>query len=362
MHVTNNLPTTLAAMMIAELLDNHEDYFSFEENLIALVSLADILKLIKIYENYIYKYRIETNENINQLFISHVKLHFTPWLEIIIVTCLNATTSEDQILDYICSSNNRKLSSTLIMNEICLNIAELIYKTQNNELIPNHNITTIFYKFKEFNIILKLIIRCYDLAQSELARGFKIYRDIEKDLHPKFELIGGIIYFLVIICFETFTPGLNEFLRLSLSDLNEIIKFDPSLLFWTAELNLLHTILALHSRCDQNALDDLLKLTNFESRCLKPVFKNILTTSLAMVAFDELIISLKLIEKYGNTNIMSDFINALCIIKKPDINLEPKKIHADFNGLISFNAENELPLSDRWMRDFVNHLRESKED
>ena len=81
-----------------------------------------------------------------------------------------------------------------------------------------------------------------------------------------------------------------------------------------------------------------------------------------MVAFDELIISLKLIEKYGNTNIMSDFINALCIIKKPDINLEPKKIHADFNGLISFNAENELPLSDRWMRDFVNHLRESKED
>ena len=59
-------------------------------------------------------------------------------------------------------------------------------------------------------------------------------------------MIGGIIYFLVVICFETFTPGLNEFLRLCLSDLREIVDYDPSLLCWIPELDLMHAILALN--------------------------------------------------------------------------------------------------------------------
>lgn len=356
---------TLAGKMIAELVDNHEDYFLFNENLIALVSLADILKLNK-KSGSNYKELYDNEECLNQLCIRKVKLHFTPWLEIIIMTCLNASSSEERILDCIYGSNSKKLLLFLTINEICLNIVENLVKTQDYELIPNHNITSVFYRFKEFHFILKLIMRCYDLAQSELARVFKHYKnisDIHRDSHTKFELIGGIIYFLYIICLETFTPGLNEFIRLSLSDLNEIIEYDPSLLSWTPEINLMHSILALHNRSDQNAIDDLLKLSIFESRDLKNVFKDILTSSLSLISFDELEISLKLIEKYGNSNIMSDFLNAYCIIKNSELtNVYKhkdciKKISLDrISFEVEFEIRHDRTVAGQWMTDFLNHL------
>lgn len=354
--------------MIAELVDNnYEDYFVFNENLIALVSLADILKLNK-KNGFNYKEHFENDECLNQLSISKVKLHFTPWLEIIIMSCLNISSSENQILNCIYGNNPKKLLSFLNMNEICLNIVDQVYKDQDYELIPNHNITSIFHRFKEFNMILKLIMRCYDLAQSELARAFKLYqiiRDIQQDSHTKLELIGGIIYFLYVICLETFAPGLKEFIRLSLSDLNEIIEYDPSLLSWTPEINLMNSILSLHNRSDQNAIDSLLRLSIFESHILKTIFKDILTTSLSLTSFDELGISLKLIEKYGNSNIMSNFLNSFSIIKNSELTND--YLHKDFIDRISLNKislevinenrnENDRTIADQWMKDFLNHL------
>lgn len=353
--------------MIAELVDNHEDYFLFNENLIALVSLVDILKLNKSNGfRFNYKELFEGGECLNQLYINKVKLHFMPWLEIIIMTCLNVSSSEERILDCIYGSDTKKLLSFLKMNEICLNIVGNANKVQDYELVPNHNITSIFHRFKVFNIILKLILQCYDLAKSELARAFKLYKKIEniqQVSHEKFKLIGGIIYFLYVICLETFTPGLNEFIRLSISDLHEIIEYDPSLMSWTPEINLLHSILALHTRSDQNAIDDLLKFTIFESNSLKNGFKDTLTASLLLKSFNELDISLKLIEKYGNSNIMSDFLNAYFIINNSELKDDNKhkyciqRLKLDRISIESINEyKNDRTMASQWMKDFLNHL------
>ena len=256
------------------------------------------------------------------------------------------------------------------MNEICLNVACFVDKIPDYEIIPNHNIKSIINRFNEFNLILRLVIRCYDLAQSEFVRAFKIYKgikSIQQDFHAKFELIGGIIYFLVVICFETFTPGLNEFLRLCLSDLREIVDYDPSLLCWIPELDLMHAILALNTRSDQSAIDDLLKLSIFEVHSLKPAFKNIISSSLNLLDFDEQVISVKLIQKYGNINIMSDFTNAFCIIKKVDDKfLELKNDELKFDDRIRFtdislDTLSDLRFTNQWMDDFMHHLKHSRE-
>lgn len=362
--------------MIAELVDNNDDCFSFKENLIALVSLTDILKLNKISINCNYDELQENDENLDRLCINRVKLHITPWLDNMIITCLNTTSSEKHILNYLYSNDIMKISSFLTMNEIFLKVSELMDNVQGYELLNDHNTSSVVHRFKEFNLILRLLSRCHDLAQSELIRAFKIYRDIEgiqRDTHSKFELIGGIIYFLAVICFEAFTPGLNEFLRVCLSDLREIFEYDPSLLYWIPELDLMHTVLALHNRSDQTAIDDLLKLSIFEIHSLKPTFKDIVINSLALLDFDERILFVKLIQKYGNTNIIPEFMNSFCMIKTHKSNFAVIKNESeldDFNDRIDLNSisfdylngqNSDFPVSNQWMADLVYHLKHSRE-
>lgn len=337
--------------MLAKLIDDFEDYFIFPDNLLVSLSLNDVSKVFKIYK--------KLNSNIPKLrentircrMILEVKLHFVPLIEDILIK-LSKIYSDSQILQALSKSDVKKLKSFYNINQYLVNILEFLAEIRHNAVPLKFNLYHVLSKCRFYNIILPLIIRCFELADYEVSRSFKLYKNISNLSHERSELFGGVVYFLFIVCFESFTPGLKEFLRISIKELEKLIQIDPSLSYWNPELSILRSIMELYNHSDLNSSDNLLYFLNFEFKDLKSEFKNILEYSFDVINMDERTLALNLIKKFGNQNIEPLFLRAFQMLQ--DVTESDSNTVNIGNGVTNSNYDNNLK---DWIPDFLLHLQ-----
>lgn len=323
--------------MLSELIEGCEDYFSFNDNLLVLMSLIDILKLAK----YCNDINLPENYNLTQIEkykVVEVKIYIAPMIDDIITRLVRILSSEDQIISLIYNEKHEILLNWHEVIGLTVIILEILLQFSECGHTPKHVLTSILKRAKIFNLLMGIILRFYDLAGPELAHSFRLYNSIAKMISSRQELVGGIVYFLFIVCFETFTPGLNDFLRISLNDLKEIFDLDPTLSLWNPEMRLIQIVLELHNRCDQHAIDCLLKFMLFEMSDISTVFSDILCSS--MEISESIDIPLKLIKKYGNGNLLELFNNSYGAFKQ--------------SPSVSTVDTSVWDLRETWMSDFIS--------
>ena len=358
--ILENDPLVMA--IVSELIDGIEDYFRLNDNLLISLALNDILKVLTAYINLNTNARTKQEITNQYKLIIEAKLHFVPLLDVILTKLSNITCSDEHILNYIHRFDVENINRLGKISLTILKIFEIIEGLDISNKSINISMNPVMSKFKFCDILFTLISRFFELAGSEVSRSFKIYRKVSRHLSVRHEMIGGVVYFLFVVCFEIFAPGLNEFLRISLKDLDALVHLDPTLSYWIPELSLIRSILALYSHRDQKSIDCLIQLTNFEIHNIKPEFSYILKSSFNVPALDEQIIALKLIEKFGNTNIGPIFLKSFRIL-----NNSFEKKYDNLRVLISSNTQIiarvhqnvSLDLNDpalEWISDFICHL------
>lgn len=339
--------------MTAELIEGFEDYFLCNNNLLISLSINDILKVSK-YNNILDFGIDDKKEYINQYnIIIEAKLQFVPALEDILVRISLLLRSDEQILAYILSSNVKKINSLETITRNSMKILGIVKDSGNRLMITKSNLKSLLNRCKFCNILFSIIRRFFDLAGIEVSRSFKIYKIKSNQSSAKYNVIGGIIYFLFLLSFETFTPGLKEFLLISLKEFDSLIEFDPSLLFWNPELCIIRSILALCNRSDRYSMDCRLKIFIFHANELKVEFRDILKSSLDIKDFKVENIARKLMEKFGNLEMEIELIKSFQMIS----NFPPFRREKIF----SFNGTDNPINSETFGRhdlfsDFFQHL------
>ena len=358
---------TLVTLMLRELTAELESYFSFKENLLVLLPFFDILKS----SNSFLKLR-KNMQNFNgntEYKIINVKFNFAPSVEDIISKLIKLLNSESHLISYIHDSNNIKILLLLELSGATLNFLEIIHYYKSDSNLSKHRLQSTLNRCKIAKLLLEIISRFQELADHELSHSFKIYKTL-KHSSKRNELISGIIYFLFIVCFEAFTPGLNEFVRLSLKDLDEILYLNPSFSYFSPELNLIRTVLALSNRSDQYAIDCLLHLFIFDIHDLNEDFIIILKSFLNIYTHSETEIAIKLIQKFGNLNLVHLFMKSYNTLKREhlkssielknriDLETDLRAIH---DAKICFEEKNSS-LAQNWIKDFDNYVKFEETD
>lgn len=353
--------TTLATLMLTELIIEFGDYFSFKENLLTLVSFFDILKTSK----YFSELKITENNEIHnyEYRIATVKFNLAPSMKDVINKLVKILSSESHLLTYIYESNGKIITLLLNLSRVMQNFLEIMHYHETDINLSKHGLKSTLNRCRISNLVLELISRFQELAGPELSHSFKLF-DSFSNSSKRHKLMGGIIYFLFIVCFETFSPGLHEFVRLSIRDLDEIISLDPSLNYFNPELNLIRSILALNNRSDQYAIDCLLHFFVFDIQNLDSTFLLVLNSSLNIITSKNAEIAIKLIHKFGNQNLVHLFIKFYeslepkCLEASTEqiskIGLDKEK-HVNSESQI-FGGENNLFLAKNWIEDFTYHL------
>lgn len=296
--------------------------------------------------------------------IVNVKFNFAPSVEDIINKLIKLLNSESHILTYIHDSNNINILLLLEISGVTLNFLEIMHDYESDSNVSKHRLNSTLNRCKIAKLLLEIISRFQELAGHELSHSFKIHKTLNQS-SKRNELISGIIYFLFIICFETFTPGLNEFVRLTLKDLDDILDLNPSFNYFYPELNLIRAVLALNNRSDQYAIDCLLHLFIFDIHDLNMDFLIILKSFLNISTHKETEIATKLIQKFGNQNLVHLFMKSYetfehahlisSIELKNEINLE-SDLRAIHDAKIYFEEKN-TSLSQYWIKDFDNYIK-----
>lgn len=354
---------TLAGMMLQELIAEFEDYFAFNENLLVLLPFFDILKTSIFLFGTREKIQSLTENNYEYKIIN-VKFNLTPSVEDVINKLIKLLNSESHLITLIHDSDNIKTLFLLDISRVALNFLEIIHNHDSECIVTKRRLKSTLNRCKTAKLLLEIIARFQGLANIELSHSFKIYKTL-KHSSKRNDLIGGIIYFLFIICFETFTPGLNEFIRLSLKDLDNILELNPSLNYFNPELNLIRSVLALNNRSDQYAIDCLLHFFIFEIKDLNTDFLIMLKSFLNVSTSKEIEISIKLIQKFGNQNLVNLFIKSYELLEhehlKCTIEVESKfgsKNNLNLSQDIAIcGEEKNLNLAQIWIQDFNNCMK-----
>lgn len=331
--------------MLTELSAELENYLAFTENFLIIASFLDVLKS----SNFFSKFR-NTNrkfKNSHECKIINVKLNFAPSIEDVVNKLLRFLGSESNLIEHIHAVSDEKILLFLKLSRATLYFLETadVYESETN--LPKHWLKSSLNRCKITNSLLEIISRFQGLAGPELSKSFKIYKSL-KNSSKNYNLIGGIIYFLFIICFETFTPGLYEFVRLSLKDLDRIIELDPSLVYFNPEMNLIRTVLALSNRSDQRAIDCALHFFIFDFQNLNAEFLIILNSFLNVSSSNEVEIAVKLIEKFGNQSLVYLFVTSYEKFQFKDSILSAIESEPKFN---------DVNLARNWIADFNNHMK-----
>jgi hypothetical protein len=343
---------TLATAMFKELIE-FEGYFAFKENLLVLSSFFDILKSSFSPSKFRENAQLITDNNF-ECEIINVKFNFAPSIEDVISKLIRLLNSESHLIAYINDSDHRHILILLDLSNFALKFLEIIHIYDSESNVPKHRLKSALNRCKIAKLVLQIISRFQELAGPELSYSFKIYKTLKHSLKRNV-LIGGIIYFLFIICFETLTPGLNEFVRLSLKDLDNILELNPSLNYFYPELNLIRSVLALNYRSDHYAIDCLLHSFIFDIKDLNMDFIYILKSFLNISSFKEIEIAVKLIQKFGNQNLVQLFLKSYETLKHANFKY-PIELNAKTKSASNLNDIN-LDIAQSWLKDFDNYLR-----
>lgn len=353
---------TLATLMLKELSAEFESYFSFEENLLILLPFFDILKV----SNSFSKLR----KNVNSFNVYHeykiinVKFNFSPSVEDIMNKLIKLYNSEFHLITYIHDSKNVNILLLLELSGVTLNFLEIIHECESNCNISQHKLKSALNRCKTAKLLLEIISRFQELAGHEFSHSFKIHKTL-KHSSKRNELISGIIYLLFIICFETFTPGLYEFVRLALRDLDNILYLNPSFNYFSPELNLIRAVLALNNRSDQYAIDCLLHFFVFDIHDLNVDVLIILKSFLNISINNETEVATKLIQKFGNQNLVHLFMKSYATFERAHLksSIELKNetnfesdLRATNDTRICFEKKYSS-LAHSWIKDFDIYRR-----
>lgn len=336
---------TLVTVMLTELSAELENYFAYTENLLIITSFLDILKS-SIFFSKIRNIK-KKFKNCHECKIINVKFNFAPSIDDVINKLLRFLGSESNLMTYINAVNDEKILFFLNLSRATLYFLETVDGYESVTNLPKHRLKSTLNRCKITNLLLEIISRFQELAGPELSKSFKIYNTF-KNSSKSHNLIGGIIYFLFIICFETFTPGLYEFVRLSLKDLDKIVELDPSLVYFNPEMNLIRTVLTLSNRSDQLAIDCALHFFIFDLQNLSADFLIILNSFINISSSSEVEIAVKLIEKFGNQNLVHLFVTSYGKFQFKGSILSTNDSEPDFN---------DVNLAQSWIADFNNHMK-----
>lgn len=334
--------STLVALMLTALGTEFEEHFAFKDNLSALLSFFDILKSSNHFSTTRSNKKKGRSHYDYKILV--VKFNFSPSIEDVICRLARMLNSETSLLIHINDSNIEAISFLLKLSRDTTNFLENMHNCETRRKRTKHGLKLSLNRCKTANLLLGIISRFQELGGTELSHSFKIFRSIRNFLSKKHELIGGIIYFLFILCFEAFTPGLTEFVRISLKDLDQIIEINPYIDYFNAEMNLIRSVLALNTRTDQLAIDCLIHFFVFDFPELDECFGLILKTSLGFSTNDKLEIAIKLITKFGNQNLLQLFVKSYGLLENSRSNLP-------------INEDKNRSLAQNWMIDLNYHIK-----
>ncbi len=104
--------------------------------------------------------------------------------------------------------------------------------------------------FKTTARLYEVILSCFCLADDGFIQAYN---------HFAFEgpegVFSGLLGFLMLLCFESFTPTVSEFLHINLARVDEMLYHNPELSSFQPFCTLLKAILALNCRADQLAVE-----------------------------------------------------------------------------------------------------------
>lgn len=333
--------------MVSELIDDFEDYlFAKKINKLDSTSLIDIFKLIiRIKKSLVYNSYSDQLGRKVLIKILLAKLYTIPELETILIHVIDKIVSENDILNYIKNYNIKKLGFLTIFNDFMISLLMTIQESKANTLLSKKTIIFLLNRCRFSHNLLKLLLNYFELAKNEVCRSFEIYKTISKVRETHEILVGGSIYFLFLLFFEAFSPELYEYLKIALTEFEQLINLDPACIRWNTEANLIYAMLEVHIRCDQNAIERLLNFTIFESKLSSSdLFYKILFCYLKFDISNNCGVSEKIIEKYGNPKIFNFFIKSIEIFKSNSTHYS-KKNHLHLTKLCYDNLSDFLRAS-----------------
>lgn len=289
-------------------------------NHVVFLSLTDIFKVMDFSNSLKYDHS-ESSNIYNELSILKtfdVKAHFIPELELVLSTLIEHITSEKNILNHIYLRDLTSLDMKVKSLNSIIQFLEFLLKLNKCSHFSQSLIISFISRCNFAILACSVILKLFELAEDEIWRSFQCYSGFVKCSQPRDELIGGIIYFLFVLCFETFSSGLYEFLRVSVESLVIMLEYEFSGSLWLPEINILKTILALCSHSDQKASTGLIQFVVFDQADIKPIFKNIIVKSLKIDYTDSVLIVEKIIQTFGNSGFASEFKFMQDIFYMPD--------------------------------------------
>lgn len=277
----------------------------------ALITLFDSIKASQYFisgklDNLKYRH-------LRKIFvINEIKLYLSPLSGLALANITRELNSSPRILSHIYKSNYLELTNTYIINKF---LNEIFYtdRIRSESLITTRSFNFNVLSIRESHLITNILMRCKDLVGCDLlTKSFTESKNLKLPNHAKHQLFAGIIHFMFILCFEAFSPGLNDFLKLSIEDIEEIIDLNPYLTAWNAEVRLLKIVSALYNRSDRHAIDAILQFLLFETSQLNSEFLSIAKYSLNIdehtSEFNQKLIE-KIVHKFGNQNLWKEIVS-----------------------------------------------------
>lgn len=129
---------------------------------------------------------------------------------------------------------------------------------QQPQMLSRRFISSSLNTFRATGRIYEVLLSSYYLADEGFLMAFNHFSG-DFGARDEGRLMSGIMGFFLLLCFESFTPAVREFLHTNLQRLDEVITLKPQLSPFAPFSSLLKGILALSLRADQCALDYLLQ-------------------------------------------------------------------------------------------------------